>query len=280
MKGKKVIATMAVVLGITIPSTVFAATSNTVPAKALRGFFGLDTSKLTDTQKTNITDYSKKMAELQKQFISSMVTNGTITKAQGDAQIKSIDDALANGSYSPALFGNGGGRHGGRGGWGIDSSKLTDAQKKELAAINTKMVELEKALVQKEVADGLITKAQGDSMTTRITDEQKNNTDYGFMGRGSRMGMFGIDSSKLTTAQKNDLTDYGKKFAALQKELINKYVAFGLLTKTQGDQMLQGIDSTGNSMINGIQKGGMNGHGMHGNGGMRGRGMMGNGGRI
>lgn len=40
MKGKKIFLILTVFIGITIPATVFAATSSSVPAKTLRGFMG------------------------------------------------------------------------------------------------------------------------------------------------------------------------------------------------------------------------------------------------
>jgi polyhydroxyalkanoate synthesis regulator phasin len=271
MKGKKIILSLAVFLGITIPVTVFAATSNTAPAKILRGFFGIDTTKLTDQQKSNITDYSKKMADLQKEFINSMVNNGTLTKEQGDAQTKIIDDAVKNGTYSPQVMGGKEGRPGGLGAFGIDESKLTAAQKVGITETNTKITELQNELIKKEVADGLITKAQGDGMTSRIDNSQNNgNPSYG-MGRGGFGGLnlSGVDTSKLTVAQKTYITDYSKKFSELQKELINKYVSYGLMTKEQGAAVIQRIDNMGNDILN---KGpnfnyGMGGRGFRGHGG-------------
>jgi hypothetical protein len=108
-KGKFFIA-LAVAAVLTVLFTVFAATSDTTNAKNIRGFFGIDSSKLTDQQKETVKSYSQKMADLQKEFIDNMVTNGAITKTQGDAGIARIDEMLKseaeNGFMNKGMYGN------------------------------------------------------------------------------------------------------------------------------------------------------------------------------
>ena len=104
LNKKTLIITLAMVVVIAVPFSVFAATSDTKAAKSVRSFFGIDSSKLTDQQKSDMKDYSTKMANLQKEFINKMVSNGTMTKEQGAAAIKKIDDMLAKGTTNGFNF--------------------------------------------------------------------------------------------------------------------------------------------------------------------------------
>ncbi len=56
-------------------------------------------------------------------------------------------------------------------------------------------------------------------------------------------GLFGIDSSKLTTAQQADVKDYAQKMADLQKSLLDKMVSNGSMTQAQADAQKAQIDS-------------------------------------
>lgn len=264
MNKKKLLILLAIVVVIAVPFSVFAATSDTSAAKTVRGFFGIDTSKLNDQQKSDIKDYSTKMANLQKEFINKMVANGSMTKDQGDAAIKKIDDMLTKGSSSDFLFGMGKGGHGNNGNYRknfIDTSKLTTAQITDLTAIYKKLAVQQKATITKMVANGLLTQAQADSASKAADDMlTKIGTTGLFIGRGGfegfgSFGKFRIDTSKLTDTQKADLTDASKKMAELHKELINKMVDFSLLTKDQGEAAIKKIDamqSTG--ILNGFSK--------------------------
>lgn len=250
MKKKKLILLFSLFAAVAIPASVFAATSDTSVAKSVRGFFGIDASKLTDDQKADVSTYSKKMADLQKEFINKMVENGSMTKEQGDAEIERIDEALQNGKVDGLTGGfNRGGKKGEAGMARIDTSKLTDEQKKDLTESSQKMAALQKELIGKMVANGLMTKEQGDAVIKKV-DEAASSDKLGTIGsmwmdKGGffLFGMKGIDTSKLTDVQKADLTDYSKKMADLQKELINKMVSSGLMTKTQGDTAIERIDN-------------------------------------
>jgi nitrogen regulatory protein PII-like uncharacterized protein len=261
--GKKTIVTIGIVAALSIPATVFAATSDSAAAKAVRGFFGIDTSKMTTQQKADFEDYSKKLAQVQKDYINKAVANGTVTKEQGDAAIKKIDDAVANGTYGKNMFGDKGGEFGDREGknlFGINLSKLTDAQKAVILDSVKSMASLQKDLITKLVSANVITKDQGDKVAAAIDAAIANgnlNIERNFMGLG-----FGkIDYSKLTADQKAILADYSKKMADVAKDLVSKMVANSSITKDQGDKATSLIDNMIQRVQNGdLQKGMMGKH--------------------
>jgi hypothetical protein len=200
-----------------------------------------------------------------------MVANGTMTKEQGTSAIKKIDDMIANGSSNGFSFGmgkGGPGKHGDFRKSPIDTSKLTAAQKTDLTDIYRKMAVQQKAAITKMAANGLLTQAQAD-LSSKAVDDMLSKTEIGdlFLCRGGFYGFgvsgkFRIDTSKLTDAQKADLTEASKKMADLQKELVNKMVDFSLLTKDQGDAVIKKIDAVqsagilkGFSKDPGMQKG-------------------------
>ncbi|MCX8128831.1 MAG: YckD family protein [Clostridia bacterium] len=258
MSKKKVLIALAVTTALTLPLSVFAATSDTQVAKSIRGFFGIDFSKLTEKQKTDAKDYGKKMADLQKDFINKMVENGSMTKEQGDAEIKRIDEAIKNGEELNFLSGFGRGRGGFsgpgmKGGLGIgkiDTSKLTDQQKADLKDSRKKIIELQKESISKLVANGLLTKEQGDAVIKKAEEtaaeiESGDLTAGMGLGRDSFgfFGMYRTDASTLTEKQKTDLSEIKTKMTALHKELINKLVANGTITKEEGDAAIQRLDN-------------------------------------
>jgi polyhydroxyalkanoate synthesis regulator phasin len=247
MKLKKLALSIAVASALIIPTSVFADTSDSPAAKTVRHFFGIDTSTLNEQQKADVAEYTKKMAELQKETINKMVSNGSMTKEQGEAAIKKIDDAVANGTFGTGM-GKGGafGKSGNRGGAGIDYSKLTDAQKADFSDTYKKIADLQKEYLKKQVSSGLITQIQADSASEKIDKYLTNDKfmmDFGKGGFGGGIALPGIDQSKLTDAQKADLEDYNNKLKELKKELINKAVANGVMTKEQGDSAIQTIDN-------------------------------------
>ncbi|NLI91773.1 MAG: YckD family protein [Peptococcaceae bacterium] len=73
-----------------------------------------------------------------------------------------------------------------RGFCGIDTSNLTDQQKADLNTQFQKMVDLRKETINKMVADGAITKAQGDAAIQRMDDMVKYRQENGFTGRMGR----------------------------------------------------------------------------------------------
>lgn len=254
MRKSKIFITASVIAAMLVPFSVFAATSNTPAAKNIRGFLGLDASKLTDTQKADVKTYTQKMADLQKEFINKMVDNGALTKEQGEAETKKIDESLSKGDTSSILpgYGKNKGGHGGRGDFGfgkIDTSKLTDTQKTDLISTYKKIAELQKSVIKKMVSDSLMTKEQGDAASNKVDETLKDieengmSKGLGLMGCFKFFGVKGIDTSKLTGQQKTDLTNFSTKMTELQKELINKMVTYGLITKDQGDNAIKGIGS-------------------------------------
>jgi Spy/CpxP family protein refolding chaperone len=97
MKKKKLliaIGLIVVLAVLAVASVAFAATSDAPAAQAIRGFCGFDASELTDQQNADLNDSYQKMMDLRKESINKMVENGTITKEQGDAALKRIDDMV------------------------------------------------------------------------------------------------------------------------------------------------------------------------------------------
>ncbi|MCX7921759.1 MAG: YckD family protein [Clostridia bacterium] len=250
----KILITTAIVVASVIPFTVFAATSDAPAAKTVRGFFHMDTSKLTEQQKSELKEYFKKMVILQKETVNKMVSNGSLTKEQGDAFIKKIDaisTAFDEKGFAKGL-GMGKGHFGFLGINGIDVTKLTAQQKADLQSSLTKMADLQKEIVNKTVSYGLLTKEQGDASIKRIDEMTKNIIENGFpkgmeKGRGkggfhSFEGKKEIDTSKLTDQQKAGLKESSAKMVALQKDIVNKMVSNGALTKEQGEASIKKID--------------------------------------
>ncbi len=277
MSKSKMLIAATVIAVLLLPFSVFAATSNTPVAKNIRGFLGINTSKLTDQQKADIKDYTQKAADLQKEFINKMVSNGALTKEQGDAEIKRIDEMLKNGDVNGFLPGSEKWKGGLRGSAGqgnsglgkLDTSKLTDEQKTALTDIYKKISDLQKSLIDKMVSDGLMTKEQGDAAAKKIDEISKGIDENGlsevtglmlegFSGFGC-FGVKGINTSKLTDQQKADLDDFSASMASLQKEFVNKLVTYGLITEAQGNTAVQRIDNAGK---NGMGQGFFNGTGM------------------
>ena len=289
MNKKKITILLVAIIALTVPFSVFAATSNAPVAKSIRGFLGIDSSKLSVQQKADVTTYTQKMADLQKEFVNKMVANGSITKEQGAAEIEKIDDMVKNGDTNALLPGNERGRGGrfGNGGmpgrfglFGIDITTLTDNQKADLIASNKSMAELQKTFITKIVANGLLTKSQGDKATKKVdalitvmsTVNIKNIAMYFGPGNLKFFAMKDVDLSKLTTVQKADFKDYSTQMTALQKTLVNKMVTNSALTKDQGDQAIKRIDE----MASRMDKNGLSGNfkmkegrfGGHGKGGI------------
>lgn len=266
IKKRKFFIALAAAVVLTVPFTVYAATSDTSAAKNIRGFFGIDSAKLTDQQKETVKSYSQKMADLQKEFIDSMVSNGAMTREQGDEAIKKIEEDLKNNGENGVLPGFGMGRKGfegsgkfggfrkpdGMGLYGADPSKLTDAQKTDVTDANKKIAGLQKELISKMADANAITEENRDAAIKRIdellADLDKTGTTgnaKGLMngfGGFNHFGFAGMDVSKLTEEQKGILADYSAKMADVQRDLINKMVASGAITKDQGDAGIKRID--------------------------------------
>ncbi len=250
MNKRKLIIILTVMTIIAIPCIVFAAASDDPAAQNIRGFFGLDASKLTEQQKADVTEYSQKMQALRKAFIDKMVANGALTKEQGEAASKRLEEMPKDGLGDGFMFGMGGkGRRHGFDMQKIDASKLTDQQKAGLADTYTKMVNLHKEHINKLAADGLMTKEQAAAAITKIEAMLKDIQEIGlssgmmfFKGGFGPIGMKGMDQATLTDKQKTDLEAYSDKMAELQKEMINKAVSYGLLTQDQGDAMIKRMD--------------------------------------
>lgn len=276
MKKSNVLIALAITTALAVPFSVFAASSDTI-AKSIKGFFGIDTSKLTDQQKADVNSYTTQMADLQKNFIDKMVENGTITKVQGDAEKSRIDAAVKSGDIGSFLngMGRGSGRAEGMKGLNIDTSKLTDQQKSDLKATAKKVIDLEKSNVTKAIANGLITRDQGTNITNKLDTEAANldSSDTSkdleaYMGDFSGFMFFGKGkngNTTLTDQQKTDLTTFVKDLATIKKELVDELVSDGVLTSVQGESQKSSIDEMTQARID---SGFTNG--MMGRGGMKG----------
>lgn len=260
MLSKKFLVTLSVLTVLTVPAGVFAATSDTTAAKEIRGFFGWNHSQLTDKQKANLTEYTQKSADLQKDLINKMVADGALTKEQGDAQIQKIEEALKNGDQKalmPGFFRGKDGYKGFMGGpqkelFNIDFSKLTDTQKADIQTTLGKLANEQKSYIAKMLANGLMTKEQGDAATKNIDEKLAKVQKEGLSdikdllkgGLGALAPTMKTEkkSASLTEAQKADLDTHHKNMSALLKEGINQLVANGTLTKEQGDKLSQMTD--------------------------------------
>jgi len=76
-----------------------------------------------------------------------------------------------------------------RGLCGIDTSNLTDQQKADLNEQSNKMIDLKKESINKMVANGTLTKEQGETAIKSIDDMIKYRQENGFTG--GTMGGFG-----------------------------------------------------------------------------------------
>ncbi|MGI1690629.1 DUF2680 domain-containing protein [Thermoanaerobacter uzonensis] len=267
MKRSKWLIVLAVVLALAIPLTVFAANTNFPVTERVKSFLGIDTSKLTPEQKQIITDYNKKIANIEKEFINKLLSEGLITQQQAENIIATVENKVykANQDYVPFFIGGGKGFDKEFFGIGrIDTSKLTDQQKATLIEIYKQMASLQKDVVNKLTSEGLLTQDQADKITSKIDNIVANIDKNGFINfRGLFEGKDGlgfilreVDPSKLTDQQKTELTNYFKQMAQLQEQLVDKFVNFGVITQYQGNTIKNRIDTmVKNIEQNGLPKG-------------------------
>lgn len=268
MKKKRWAVFLAIVLAFAIPLTVFAANSNSPIANGIKGFLGIDASKLTPQQKADILDFNKKIAEVEKEFINKLVSDKLITQTQADSILKNIDNKLtkANENTVPFFFGKGErGFDKGYFGLGkIDMSKLTEQQKADIMAIYKEMTAVQKDLINKLISEGLLTQDEANKAISRIDNtianiEKNGFADFrGFIEGKDGLGFIlrGIDTSKLTEQQKTELMNYFNQMTQLQKQFVDKIVNFGLITQDQGNAIKNRIDSMQKNIEqNGLPKG-------------------------
>ncbi|ADD02021.1 conserved hypothetical protein [Thermoanaerobacter italicus Ab9] len=263
MKRNKWLIVLAVALALAIPLTVFAANIDSPLTNSIKGFFGIDTSKLTSEQKQIIADYNKKIADLEKEFINKLLSEGLITQQQADNIIKNIDSRVSEANQDSVPFFIGGGRGFDKGFFGIgpiDTSKLTEQQKAALTEIYKQMASLQKDIVNKLVSEGLLAQDQAKKITSAIDNAIANadKKSYAMFGGKNGLGFIlrGVDPSKLTDQQKNELINYYKQMAQLQKQLVDKFVSFGVITQDQGNTIKNRIDTMVENMEqNGLPQG-------------------------
>jgi len=227
---------------------------------------GIDTSKLTSEQKQIIADYNKKIADLEKEFINKLLSEGLITQQQADNIIKNIDSRVSEANQDSVPFFIGGGRGFDKGFFGIgpiDTSKLTEQQKAALTEIYKQMASLQKDIVNKLVSEGLLAQDQAKKITSAIDNAIANADKKSYAMFGGKSGknglgfiLRGVDPSKLTDQQKNELINYYKQMAQLQKQLVDKFVSFGVITQDQGNTIKSRIDTMVKNMEqNGLPQG-------------------------
>ncbi|MFV9567162.1 YckD family protein [Thermoanaerobacter mathranii] len=263
MKRNKWLIVLAVVLALAIPLTVFAANIDSPLTDSIKGFFGIDTSKLTSEQKQIIADYNKKIASLEKEFINKLLSEGLITQQQADDIIKNIDSRVSEANQDNVPFFIGGRRGFDKGFFGIgrlDTSKLTEQQKAALTEIYKQMASLQKDIVNKLVSEGLLTQDQANKITSAIDNAIANADKEGYAMFGVKNGLGvilrGVDPSKLTDQQKNELINYYKQMAQLQKQLVDKFVSFGVITQDKGNTIKNRIGTMVENMEqNGLPQG-------------------------
>lgn len=263
MKFKKILIGTAVACALIVPTATYAATSTSTTAIKIRGLFGIDTSNLTSAQQADITDYANKMADLQKSLIDKMVSDGLITQAQADAKKAQIDTNLANGD----IFiggGKGGDVHG-----GINSSKLTDAQKSTLLTLEKQQLTMETDLADLLVGQKLITQTQANTIKTQVNTATASlttsNLGYDVM-RNGKVNFNMLQGVTLTDSQKSALKGWTAKAAEVQKKIVTLYKDAGAITQTQADTMNTQIDTKAADPLsfimngNGNNRGGRRGH--------------------
>jgi len=266
MKRNKWLIVLAVALALAIPLTVFAANIDSPLTNSIKGFLGIDTSKLTSEQKQIIADYNKKIADLEKEFINKLLSEGLITQQQADNIIKNIDSRVSEANQDSVPFFIGGGRGFDKGFFGIgpiDTSKLTEQQKAALTEIYKQMASLQKDIVNKLVSEGLLAQDQAKKITSAIDNAIANADKKSYAMFGGKSGknglgfiLRGVDPSKLTDQQKNELINYYKQMAQLQKQLVDKFVSFGVITQDQGNTIKSRIDTMVKNMEqNGLPQG-------------------------
>jgi hypothetical protein len=115
------------------------------------------------------------------------------------------------------------------------------------------MANLQKDLITKMVSNSLMTKDQGTSASAKvdeiISSFEKDGLNKGFGMFKGGFGQFncfatkGLNPDKLTTQQKSDFDTFSKDMITIQKELVNKMVTYGLITKEQGDSQIKRLES-------------------------------------
>ncbi len=255
MKRKTLVVLTAIVAAVVIPFSVFAAASDSSSGKKEKAA----PVELTEQQKADMEEFSAKLADLQKEYIAKMVSNGSITQEQADKAIEKIDEMLESGkSFGlPGITGMGGegfgkGANRDDAGFlgGIRLSELTDEQKSSLSEASEKIASLQTEFIDEMVSEGLMTDEQGSAVLKRIEaasqdTDSSNKKGFGIRSPGglNLLGREYIDASKLTDAQKELLTSFYTRLSDIQKELVNAMVSNGAITAEQGKTCIQNIDN-------------------------------------
>lgn len=121
-------------------------------------------------------------------------------------------------------------------GLGIDTSKLTDAQKAELSALAKSSAEKVKTEIEKLRLTGVITKAQADSASSLIDKRLLKQNGKPFMPFfGARLPF--IDPSVLTAEQKTAFESYRNAVKTAAAAYIDKLFSLGVITAETRDML-------------------------------------------
>ncbi|MGB9680272.1 MAG: DUF2680 domain-containing protein [Thermoanaerobacteraceae bacterium] len=253
MLKKKIITILAVVISFVLPITVFAANVNSPALNDIKGFFGIDKSKLTTQQKDDITNYNKKIVDVEKEFVSKLLEDGLITKQQADNMIKNMDERLtkANQSNFPILFGTKDKKFlkDDFGFKKIDLSKLNEKQQSDLKVLLKQIQTIEKDAVNKLTSYGMLTQDKAKEMLSRI-DQAATFIDKNGLSSKSLFEVYNgfgfiikdINPLKLTEQQKAELTTYFKQIGDINKQIADKLASFGVITQDQKNTINSRID--------------------------------------
>jgi hypothetical protein len=165
------------------------------------GGLNIDTSKLTGQQKADLKATAKKIIELERSYIAKAVANGLLTadlstklNTMLDSEASNIDGNGVSTNMKEFMGGFDGFMFFGR---GMDGkTALTDQQKTDLTAFVKDLATLKKEMINELVSDGILTKVQGDSESSRIDEMTQTQIDNGFtggmMGKGGMMNKGGM----------------------------------------------------------------------------------------
>ncbi|WKY48189.1 DUF2680 domain-containing protein [Eubacteriaceae bacterium ES3] len=119
---KKVLMILAVILLVSVPAGVLAATSDAEIAQGARGLcgFGFITTDLTEEQKADVDDAFNQMINLRKATINTFLEDGIMTQDQADLALERVDEMIEHHEEDGSVYGmmGGFGRGGMMGGYG------------------------------------------------------------------------------------------------------------------------------------------------------------------
>ncbi len=205
---------------------ILAFAASIVGAAAPEGRLQKNKVQLTDQQKQDLQPLYTKMVEIRKQIVQKYVELGVLTQEQADQRIAWMNKAPGEKRGTRPQMGP------------RPQINLTDTQKQELKPLFLQSLEVRKQMMNKFVEFGKMTQEQADrryeAMKSRIENGQFNGIGhhgrFGKARRGHRI--------QLTDQQKQELQPLHNKMVENRKQILQKYVKFGVLTQEQADQRI------------------------------------------